>query len=97
MADITVHALPNGYDLYNMSGNDWEWCDDWFDDGHHLFASRHNPQGPASGTFKVLKGGSYLCHPSCCNRYRVAARSSNTPSSSTGNIGFRCVADVSCL
>jgi sulfatase modifying factor 1 len=42
----------------------------------------------------VMKGGSYLCHKSYCNRYRVAARTSNTPDSSTTNISFRCVRDV---
>ena len=43
---------------------------------------------------RVIKGGSYLCHDSYCNRYRVAARSANTPDSSTGNLGFRCVVDA---
>ncbi|RYY11573.1 MAG: formylglycine-generating enzyme family protein, partial [Alphaproteobacteria bacterium] len=52
------------------------------------------PQGPASGERRVLRGGSHLCHPSYCNRYRVAARSSSTPESSTGHIGFRCARDV---
>jgi formylglycine-generating enzyme required for sulfatase activity len=46
------------------------------------------------GDRKVIRGGSYLCHHSYCNRYRVGARTSNTPDSSTGNTGFRCVRDV---
>ena len=50
-------------------------------------------QGPPDGSARVMRGGSYLCHPSYCYRYRVAARSSNTPDSSTGNLGFRCAAD----
>jgi formylglycine-generating enzyme len=82
---------PNGYGLYNMSGNVWEWCSDWFTERR---SGRRNPAGPEKGMTKVTKGGSYLCHDSYCNRYRVAARSSNTPDSSTGNIGFRCVADA---
>ena len=61
---------------------------------HHIAEPRHNPEGPATGDAKVAKGGSYLCHKSYCNRYRVGARSSNTPDSSTGNIGFRCAADA---
>jgi formylglycine-generating enzyme required for sulfatase activity len=50
-----------------------------------------DPEGPPEGTSKVTKGGSYLCHASYCNRYRVSARSSATPDSSTGNMGFRTV------
>lgn len=85
---------PNGFGLYNTSGNVWEWCADWFSPSHHLRAERRNPQGPAQGQRRVLRGGSYLCHRSYCNRYRVAARSSNTPDSSAGNLGFRCVRSV---
>ncbi len=85
---------PNDYGLYNVSGNVWEWCSDWFSATFHADGPRDNPQGPASGSARVTRGGSYLCHRSYCNRYRVAARSSNTPESSTGNLGFRCVVDV---
>ncbi|HZW65340.1 MAG TPA: SUMF1/EgtB/PvdO family nonheme iron enzyme, partial [Hanamia sp.] len=49
-----------------------------------------NPGGPTGGQAKVMRGGSFLCHRSYCNRYRVAARSKNTPDSSCSNIGFRC-------
>ncbi|AZN43321.1 formylglycine-generating enzyme family protein [Paenibacillus albus] len=86
---------PNGFGLYNACGNVWEWCSDWFSKEHHVHSGqRSNPAGPAKGSAKVLRGGSYLCHKSYCNRYRVAARSQNTPDSSSGNIGFRCAADV---
>ena len=85
---------PNGFGLYSMTGNTWEWCNDWFDARFHEFATRNNPAGPPTGTGRVVKGGSYLCHRSYCNRYRVAARSSNTPDSATTNMSFRCVRDV---
>jgi formylglycine-generating enzyme len=85
---------PNGYGLYNMTGNVWEWCADWFSPTWHQQGPRDNPIGPPGGAARVTRGGSYLCHRSYCNRYRVAARSSNTPDSSSGNTGFRIAADV---
>jgi formylglycine-generating enzyme required for sulfatase activity len=62
----------NGFGLYNVCGNVWEWCGDWFTPGR-----------------RSLRGGSFLCHDSYCNRYRVAARNSNTPATTASNIGFR--------
>ncbi|SDZ65735.1 Formylglycine-generating enzyme, required for sulfatase activity, contains SUMF1/FGE domain [Evansella caseinilytica] len=92
LSTAPVHAfLPNGYGLYHVVGNVWEWCADWFSTKHEETV---NPAGPEEGKMKVVKGGSYLCHHSYCNRYRVAARTSNTPDTSTGNIGFRCAADL---
>jgi len=85
---------PNGYGLYNMTGNVWEFVADWWSATFHAAGPREDPRGPDGGTAKVMRGGSYLCHRSYCNRYRVAARSSNTPDSSTGNLGFRCAADA---
>jgi len=87
--------LPNDFGLHNITGNTWEWCSDYFHPSYHLTAARVNPVGPLRGRTKVMKGGSYLCHSSYCNRYRVAARTSNEPDSATTNIGFRCVLDVS--
>ena len=80
---------PNGHGLFDMTGNVWEWAGDWFDPGYYARSPREQPTGPGRGTARVMRGGSYLCHASYCNRYRVDARSSNTPDSSTGNLGFR--------
>ena len=90
-----VEAFPaNGFGLFSMTGNTWEWSGDWFSPDYHLYATQVNPQGPREGTARAMRGGSYLCHASYCNRYRVAARTSNTPESSATNIGFRCALDV---
>jgi formylglycine-generating enzyme len=70
---------PNGYGLFNTAGNVWEWCADWF--------------GPDRQA-RSMRGGSYLCHDSYCNRYRVAARTGSPPDSSAGNLGFRCARGV---
>ena len=94
-APCPVDAFPpNGYGFQTITGNTWEWCGDWFHPSFHVMSTRMNPVGPPNGAHKVMKGGSYLCHASYCNRYRVAARTSNSPDSATTNIGFRCARDV---
>jgi formylglycine-generating enzyme required for sulfatase activity len=85
---------PNDFGLCDMTGNVWEWCADWFDTRTYAHSPRDNPTGPPHGTLRVMRGGSYLCHASYCRRYRVSARQGSEPGSSTGNLGFRVVADI---
>lgn len=80
----------NDFGLYNVSGNVWEWIHDYFSPTFHQTADAIDPTGPGQSETRVIRGGSFLCHHSYCNRYRLSARSSNTPDSSTCHTGFRC-------
>jgi len=92
---------PNGYGLYNTSGNVWEWTADPWEPGvgaGGIGAADGDGVGAAADVdgdgVWAMRGGSYLCHHSYCNRYRVAARTQNTGDSSGGNLGFRIAADA---
>ena len=83
---------PNGYGLFNMVGNVWEWTASSFKIRSLKKNLRRHPM--LNKGFKTLKGGSYLCHRSYCYRYRIAARTGNSPDSSTSHQGFRLVYDI---
>lgn len=100
-----VGSYPaNGYGLYDMIGNVWEWTQDWFAPRHKADAAKaccvpKNPRGPAAGILdfaapipqRVLKGGSFLCAADYCARYRPSARHAEAIDTSTCHVGFRCV------
>jgi len=85
---------PNGFGLFNTVGNVWEWCADWFSSDYHVSTSRENPLYSISTGKRSMRGGSFLCHDSYCNRYRLAARGANTPSTTSSNCGFRVAGNV---
>jgi sulfatase modifying factor 1 len=92
---------PNGYGLYDMTGNVWEWTRDWYRVGHEGMSGKVNPVASNEkesfdprdpGVSKhVIKGGSFLCAKNYCSRYRPSAREAQSPDTGTSHIGFRLV------
>jgi formylglycine-generating enzyme required for sulfatase activity len=89
---LPVKSLkPNGYGIYDMIGNVWEWCLDWYDTEYYHSKTGKNPQGPLMGTYKVLRGGAWYCDE---KEVRVTNRFLALPGNKSYNIGFRCVKSV---
>jgi formylglycine-generating enzyme len=94
---------PNGYGLYDMAGNVWQWCSDWYRVDSYIEAASKNlcrdSGGPAESydpgdpysPKRVVKGGSFLCNPTYCESYRPSARRGTPPDTGSSHTGFRCV------
>jgi formylglycine-generating enzyme required for sulfatase activity len=83
---------PNGYGLYDIAGNVWEWCSDWYDSNYYANSPKSNPTGPGSGSYRVLRGGSWNFY---AYYLRVSYRCLFVPTFTFYGVGFRCVSGLS--
>ncbi len=82
----SIKKLPNGLGIYNMSGNAWEWCLDFYNENYYQTSPLNNPQGPETGKNRVIRGGGYLSSENEC---RVTHRNNADPKERKGSLGFR--------
>ncbi len=101
-ATSSVTAYPKGkspYGVFDMAGNVWEWCSDWYRADYYKTSPKDNPQGPPDSfdpmepntPKKIVRGGSFMCNASYCKGYRVTSRMKTTTDTGLEHTGFRCV------